>query len=1018
MAEKIELEINTKGNAKTEISNLSQKIIGLNQGLQLLRIAANAVVKPFSAVIAEGRSFSDKMANVLAVSKLTTKQFKELSDEAKRIGKTTAFSASEAAGAMTELAKAGFSADKILRTTAEAMKLAGATSTDLSTAAGVLAVQYGLFEKQGVSAEKMVNLMVKTANASVQSFGDLSEALKTASPIASTLGISFEEVTAMIGVMAEQGFKGEQAGVAIRAMLSRLIKPSGEAAAAIERLGIDLTKVSKETAFTDILNQFAKAGAKSADVITIFNEIAGTKLVGVLKKGGDAITEFKKKQDAARGATEAQAIKLQTLTGRWQIFISALKGVALTIFGEVESTLKNLTNTGTKFVSRFDAEITKIIATFKSLGTELSRFGAQIMKTISTSDVFNKALTLLRERFEFVKKVVADFITSNAPQLIKIWDNIKSAIDPLINVFGGFLILWMKIGKYSMDIFIPILSGVVSKLIGVAAVISKYLAPSLQFLGKLVKILSKVVEIFFLSLSIVFEWISQIPGKVKKRFTEDLNFIKETFNTVKDAIVKAGEKISKVFLKITRKIKGVVKSLKAFFSPAAKAIQKFLGMNKILPETVKTFIKQNVVASEAAKKLNALNRVQVKTEKSSKKMGGTFSFWLDSIISSLKKAAPAFDKQDTTIKKSTGNLKKMAVAQKKVGTSSKDMETKTISSVAKIYAQISRSQLVFGDHADAAEEAAKKLKSFGDLEVETWEKSRIAALDAARQRKESTQAFAQAKGMQVAGQVVGVTGAMEGYNKTGSPLGAVLGAVTEILLSNQLFQEQIQRLNETITSLVDPIVESIVPLVDGLVNVLKELQPIFDAIGSWLSEIVVQLIPLFKILVPIIRALMPILKPFAPLFKFIGYIIGEHIKVFEPLLSRIAPVLEKLDPAMTKLSNNIEAVTDALEKLIKSLGGGGGGLGDAAGNVASILGFQKGGEITPDRMVQLPGMAGDEGLIKAHVGETVVPKGGTSGQSPNVTFNINAIDPSAQKEEIWQIIEEGYLTGRLGAATA
>ena len=218
-------------NASSTFKSFGATVIALNQGLELTKKVMRGLSAPFGAIISEGKAFGAQMSAVAAISKTTAADFKTLSDEAKRIGATTAFTAIEAGKAMEELRRAGMGVSAIMKTTSQAMDLAAATGADLATAASTVAVQLNLFKESGLKAKDAVDLIVQTVGASPQSFEDLNQAITESGGTASAFGKDFNELTSILGAMAEAGVKGGKAGTALNAVFARLAKPTGEAAA-------------------------------------------------------------------------------------------------------------------------------------------------------------------------------------------------------------------------------------------------------------------------------------------------------------------------------------------------------------------------------------------------------------------------------------------------------------------------------------------------------------------------------------------------------------------------------------------------------------------------------------------------------------------------------------------------------------------------------------------------------------------------------------------------------------------
>lgn len=186
--------------------------------------------------------FQQALSQVGAVANATSEEMAGIHDAALRIGKDTAFSASEAAAAMGELAAQGVSAKDILGGAADAtVALAAAGGTDLVTAATAASSAMNIWHLQGDKLTDVVNRLTGAAN--VSSFGveDMTQALASGGIAASTFKIGMEDTTTALAALAKGGFQsGSDAGTSFKAMLTGLAAPMGSGAKAIAELGINV----------------------------------------------------------------------------------------------------------------------------------------------------------------------------------------------------------------------------------------------------------------------------------------------------------------------------------------------------------------------------------------------------------------------------------------------------------------------------------------------------------------------------------------------------------------------------------------------------------------------------------------------------------------------------------------------------------------------------------------------------------------------------------------------------------
>ena len=154
-------------------------------------------------------------------------------------GKRTVFSATEAAGAVEELAKAGIATADILAGGLNgALDLAAAGGLDVAEAAGIAAIALKQFNLAGDQMPHVADLMAAGAGKAMGSVSDLGMALRQAGQVANMTGLTIEETTAGLSAFASAGLLGSDAGTSFKAMLQRLTPQSAEAQGKMDELGI------------------------------------------------------------------------------------------------------------------------------------------------------------------------------------------------------------------------------------------------------------------------------------------------------------------------------------------------------------------------------------------------------------------------------------------------------------------------------------------------------------------------------------------------------------------------------------------------------------------------------------------------------------------------------------------------------------------------------------------------------------------------------------------------------------
>ncbi|WP_437226003.1 phage tail tape measure protein [Planctomicrobium sp. SH661] len=327
-------------------------------GRQLLTIGSLAVV-PFALSAQALASFESQMARVKALTGATGEQFTRLEQEAKRLGATTVFSASQAAEAMSSFALAGFSVDQILTAIGPTLDLAAAGQIEIAEAADIAAK---IMSGMGLSADHLghaVDVMAKAMTTANTDLTMLGEAFKYVGPMAKSAGISLEEITGAVQMLSNAGIQGEMAGSTLRGILLSLTSPSAAAANELKRLGVRVTdEAGNVRGLADILGDLERglsgvgSGEKLRVLGTIFPARQAAGAAELVSQGADRLREATAALgDASGTASRIAGTQLDTLKGDVTILLSALEGVAIAIGEAFGSELRAAVRGVTSFLS-------------------------------------------------------------------------------------------------------------------------------------------------------------------------------------------------------------------------------------------------------------------------------------------------------------------------------------------------------------------------------------------------------------------------------------------------------------------------------------------------------------------------------------------------------------------------------------------------------------------------------------------------------------------------------------------
>jgi TP901 family phage tail tape measure protein len=324
------------------------------------------------------RSFADfdlQMKKVKAISGATADEFDLLKNKARELGANTSFTAVQAGEAFESLARMGVTVKEQMKMTNGVLALAEGQMISLSKSAEIVNTTLITFQKQGINATNVVDMLTTASNNSNNSVETLAGALKAGGVVASEAGVSMNETIAVFMKMAEAGKKSEEAGTALRNILINMISPNTDAKNAFSSLGIEIfNSEGKMRNFFDIINEM-KTGFKGltqeqADNYAI--AIAGrenyTAFKALMSETGTALEQYKAKLDEATGSAKKQIDEMQGLSKNWDIFESTVSETGLIIGGFLESDGNDILKWATDLVNLFNTEV---IPSFQAFGEAL-----------------------------------------------------------------------------------------------------------------------------------------------------------------------------------------------------------------------------------------------------------------------------------------------------------------------------------------------------------------------------------------------------------------------------------------------------------------------------------------------------------------------------------------------------------------------------------------------------------------------------------------------------------------------
>lgn len=343
-------------------------------GLSAVGAATGATVAFGASSVKAGAEFDKSMSQVAATMGKTVDEIGDLRDFAQDMGRTTAFSATQAADALNYMALAGYDADTSMSMLPNVLNLAAAGDMDLARASDMVTDTQTAF---GISLERtsqMVDEMAKAASTGNTSVEQLGDAFLTVGGLAAELNGGFvtlddgtvqavdgvQELEIALTAMANAGVKGSEAGTHMRNMLLKLSSPSAEGTKALEAMGVAVFDAEGNMrSLSDVFGDLSGAlgemtqEQKIQTISDLFNtrDLASAEaLLNAVGQDWDSIGASI--LDAEGAASKMADTQLDNLAGDVTLFQSALEGAKIAISDGLTPTLRQFVQFGTSGLSK------------------------------------------------------------------------------------------------------------------------------------------------------------------------------------------------------------------------------------------------------------------------------------------------------------------------------------------------------------------------------------------------------------------------------------------------------------------------------------------------------------------------------------------------------------------------------------------------------------------------------------------------------------------------------------------
>lgn len=418
---------------------------GFNKGLSAMSVAAGNLISGLTQAatgkltelaktsVGVGMSFQSSMSQVAATMGVGVDQIQSLTDKAKEMGSTTAFTATQAADALNYLALAGYDANKAAEVLPSVLNLAAAGGMDLAYASDLVtdAMASLNLEANKQNVDEFGNKLAKAASKANANVSQLGEAILTVGGTAANLKGGTTELTTALGLLANVGIKGAEGGTHLRNIILSLQSPTKDAREVMEQLGLEVYDTQGnmrqlDDILTDLNTVMAgmTQGQKDSVINALFNKTDLAAVNGLLAAQGEQWESLAQQIDAAgeaagdSGAMAQMAeTQLDNLQGSVTIMQSALEGLQLGIYDYLEPSLNDAAKWGSEC--------------FSTLTKALSEGGPEAMLQAAGQIISDLAASVTAQ--------LPGLVTSGTEIIVQLAEDIVAATPAMLDAAAGVM---------------------------------------------------------------------------------------------------------------------------------------------------------------------------------------------------------------------------------------------------------------------------------------------------------------------------------------------------------------------------------------------------------------------------------------------------------------------------------------------------------------------------------------------------------------------------------------------------
>jgi TP901 family phage tail tape measure protein len=640
------------------------------------------------AAVSTQAQYETTMNQLAVATDAPVEAMTRLKDLAKQLGAETVFSANDAAEAMLELAKGGFTPAQIAGGGVQAtMALAATEGMALADAATITSNAMNTFGIKAKNAARIADALAGGSIASSASVEGLAQALSQVGPGASNAGLNMRQTVGVLAAFADNGIKGSDAGTSLKTMLARLVPSTKEAAAEMERLGLDfvdakgnivpITNVAKQ--LQDKLGGMSEA-QRIAALQTIFGSDATRAATVLMKEGASGLQTYIDATSKSGAANEMAAARMEGTAGAMEKVKGTIETALLAIGEALAPIITQVSDFVREWVDRFqqlDPATQKVIVivgllaaaigpvlivmglvvgAIGSIMTALAAVSAPVLAVVAVIGLIVAAVVLLWNKSEAFRTAVINVWNAVKSAVQSAIDGIKRKLDEnkdKIDAFKeGLAKVWEFIQTYVIPAIAKFYEVYLTNLIKVIGWVVERLIDWYSFLwdvGVAAVDVGKKVWNFGVkvkdAVQAALKWIGELPDKVKAWFADAGTWLVNAGKAIVDGLwdgIRGAwdsftgwieEKIN-ALPEAVKKVLGIASPSKVFFEIGSNVVKGFVdGVNSGKAD-IEASARESFAETLNAKVNEALDTLRARLDAAK----AEFTSFKDTVVSSITQA--------------------------------------------------------------------------------------------------------------------------------------------------------------------------------------------------------------------------------------------------------------------------------------------------------------------------------------------------------------------------------------------